>query len=198
MKITKHIHACVDIDGIVFDPGSFGVPDGLDQAEAILITHGHADHVDAEAINGSGLQVFGPADLAGQLTNLRPVADGEVLELAGHTIEVVASPHEEIITSRELPDNLAYVIDGRVIHCGDSFPPVPNMELALVATSAPWLRMKMLEDYLRTTTPKAFAGIHDGLDNHKGLGIRGTICEELARDFGIEYHALSPDESLTI
>ena len=48
MRITKFGHACVRIehDGttVVLDPGVFTDPEAVDGADAVLITHEHADH----------------------------------------------------------------------------------------------------------------------------------------------------------
>ena len=49
MRITKHGHACVRVQGdggvVVIDPGVFTDASALDGADAVLITHEHADHV---------------------------------------------------------------------------------------------------------------------------------------------------------
>jgi L-ascorbate metabolism protein UlaG (beta-lactamase superfamily) len=50
LKLTKKSHACVRLekDGrtLVLDPGGFSEPDAAVGADAILVTHEHADHFD--------------------------------------------------------------------------------------------------------------------------------------------------------
>src|SRR5580658_5530880 len=76
MRLTKHEHACVvlekDGSSIVVDPGSFspGAAEIIAGAEAILLTHEHADHVNEAAINAAladrpDLRVYAPAALSG-------------------------------------------------------------------------------------------------------------------------------------
>ena len=54
MKITKYTHACVRIerDGsvLVIDPGNFSEPEAVDGADAVIITHGHADHLEPDHV----------------------------------------------------------------------------------------------------------------------------------------------------
>ena len=55
MKLTKFTHACVRLekDGrvLVIDPGHFSeTEEALAGAEAVLITHEHADHMDVDAV----------------------------------------------------------------------------------------------------------------------------------------------------
>ena len=72
MRLTKHVHACVEIDHgeghLLIDPGSFttGVHDLIGATNVILITHQHGDHVDSEAVTAAlaarpELRVYGPA-----------------------------------------------------------------------------------------------------------------------------------------
>ena len=58
MRLTKLGHSCVrlDKDGaiLVIDPGGWSDPAAaLDGAAAVLVTHEHRDHLDADAIRGS-------------------------------------------------------------------------------------------------------------------------------------------------
>src|SRR4051812_47920828 len=51
VRVTKNTHACIRFEGsaaggvLVVDPGTFGERDALDGADAVLITHEHADHL---------------------------------------------------------------------------------------------------------------------------------------------------------
>ena len=62
MRITKFGHACVRIehDGhtIVVDPGGFTQPEAVDGADAVLITHEHADHYLPDHLRATEAPVF--------------------------------------------------------------------------------------------------------------------------------------------
>ena len=66
MDITKFTHACVRLDCkgrvLVIDPGIFSEPQALIGADAVLVTHEHADHIDILRLAGIGIPDFAPAD----------------------------------------------------------------------------------------------------------------------------------------
>lgn len=208
MHITRRIHSCIEITEdstrLVIDPGSFGAPDNLDQATAILITHVHPDHVDVDKLSAAreknpDLPIYGTAELA-DLTDLvyTQVSDGDTFTVG--SIEVAAHffQHVTITHSTPLPENLGFIFNNRVLHPGDSYPDLPGMELALVPVSAPWMRMLNVDDYLKANRPQQFIGIHDVIDNENGVALRGNLLRKLAEEHGVTYHGLRPDESLEI
>jgi len=74
MQLTKFTHACVRLDdgnrSLVLDPGVFSeLESALDGAGGVLITHEHADHIDADRLRAAvrkdpRLRVWAPAGVA--------------------------------------------------------------------------------------------------------------------------------------
>ena len=76
MELTKHGHACVVLsDGerrLVIDPGAFTDPAAFAGADAVLITHEHADHFEPERLRSAmdaapGLEVWTNRSVAAAL-----------------------------------------------------------------------------------------------------------------------------------
>ncbi len=64
--LTKLGHSCVRItDGdrtLVIDPGVFSdAARAVEGADAVLITHEHPDHIDADVVRGLEIPVYAPA-----------------------------------------------------------------------------------------------------------------------------------------
>ena len=135
MRITKFGHACVRIQGdggvVVIDPGNFSEAEALDGADAVLITHEHADHVHPDHLRGSDAPIWTIAavermlrteapDVAERVTVVRP---GDRLEVAGTSVEVVGEKHAVIHPDYDRFDNSGYVLESggtSVYHPGDA------------------------------------------------------------------------------
>ncbi len=167
MKLTLHGHSCVSVatdEGIfVIDPGPASNLAILASADAVLLTHSHPDHVDAETVKASGLPVWGPADavgLIGEGTVLRP---GESFELLGITIQAVGGLHHEIHPRLPRPVNLGYYFNG-VLHPGDQYiKGLHNVEVLLLPISAPWVKNSEAAAYARTVSATRTIPIHEGV-----------------------------------
>jgi L-ascorbate metabolism protein UlaG (beta-lactamase superfamily) len=178
MKITKHTHACVEVAGdggaVLIDPGTF-VPDAAEliaQASAVLITHEHFDHVDADALGlalslRDDLSVWGPAAVTGRWSRDHPdrvhaVRGGDTFTAGGLDVAVHGERHALI--HRDIPavTNVGYLVGGSVYHPGDAYhaPGVPVSTL-LVPVSGPWTKLGEAVDWIRAVGPDTTIGIHD-------------------------------------
>jgi L-ascorbate metabolism protein UlaG (beta-lactamase superfamily) len=174
MRITKYTHACVRIehDGgvLVVDPGVWSEPRALTGADAVLVTHEHADHIDVLRLAGLGVPVYAPADA--DIPRLDPirVTSGTEFTAAGITVRAVGDRHAVIYGG--MPDcaNLGYLIGGAIYHPGDSLhrPDTP-VETLLVPIQASWLKTAEMIDFVRAVDPDRAFAIHDGQVNDRGL-----------------------------
>ncbi len=185
MRITKLGHACVRLEHegrvLVVDPGVFTDAGALDDADAVLITHEHADHVHPDHLRGSDAPVWTigavarmlreqAPDVAERVTVVRP---GDRLEVAGLAVEVVGDKHAVIHPDYDRFDNSGYLVesgDRSVYHPGDSLTVPPRaVDVLLAPVSAPWLKVSEAVDFAREVAAPVSLGIHDRVYSDVGL-----------------------------
>ncbi|MFJ9350491.1 MBL fold metallo-hydrolase [Streptomyces sp. NPDC101237] len=179
MKLTKMSHACVRLekDGrtLVLDPGGFSEQDAAVGADAILITHEHADHFDE-----GRLRAALDADPAVGIWTLRSVADqlaaafpgrvhtvghGDAFTVAGFDVQVHGELHAVIHPDIPRITNVGFLVDGgKVFHPGDALT-VPGLpvETLMLPVMAPWNKISEVIDYVREVKPRRAYDIHDAL-----------------------------------
>ena len=96
IKITPVTHAAMMIEGggkvIVVDPAKPAVFTGLPQADLILITDIHGDHMDADlikAVSKAGTEIIAPPAVVKTITTASPLSNGEKKTWGAWTIEAV-------------------------------------------------------------------------------------------------------------
>jgi L-ascorbate metabolism protein UlaG (beta-lactamase superfamily) len=185
MLLTKFGHACVRLekDGsrLVIDPGVWAGPDVLAEASAVLITHEHVDHLDAEVVRAAlaadqSLLLWASENVASQLADfagqVRAVRHGDAFDAAGFDVHVYGSEHALLDRAIPIVPNTGFAIDGEIFHPGDSFTvPEDTIPTLLVPVSAPWLKFSDVADYIRTVAPERGYWIHDALLNSKGANL---------------------------
>ncbi|MGN8245584.1 MBL fold metallo-hydrolase [Cellulomonas soli] len=190
-------HACVRFDGdeggLVVDPGSFSDLDAaLDGARAVLVTHEHGDHVAVDALVprlGAGLPLWGPASVVEALVHagadpehLHVVRAGDEFRAAGRHVRVMGEWHALIHPDVPLVPNVGYLVDGRVLHPGDSLvpPDVTGVDVLLTPVSGPWLRVADVIELVRALAPRRVVPLHDALLSETGR----TLMENLVARLG--------------
>jgi L-ascorbate metabolism protein UlaG (beta-lactamase superfamily) len=213
MKLTKYEHACVvlekDGEKIVIDPGSFssGAAGILADADAILITHEHFDHVNEEAIYGAlaarpELRVYAPAAMAAALTGhpdqVTGVTAGDTLTLGAFSVTVHGSTHALIHPDIPPVANVGYLVDGSLYHPGDAYfvPEVP-VSVLLLPTSGPWMKISEAADYVRAVRPQQIIQIHEALLSDIGLHLAGSLLGEQGLT-GLPLTQIPVGQSLTL
>lgn len=189
MELTKYNHATVVLaqDGatLVIDPGTF-TPESAELvagATAVLVTHEHGDHFDAEAIRAGlatnpALIVHGPATVLEALGDhggrVVAVSAGDAIEAGPFSVQVFGAQHAVIHPDMPAMANVGYLVNGDVFHPGDAYlvPGVPVRTL-LVPTSGPWTSLRWTIDYVREVAPERGIQIHEMLLSD--MGQQGTV-----------------------
>jgi L-ascorbate metabolism protein UlaG (beta-lactamase superfamily) len=213
MKLTKHEHACVALeqDGakIVIDPGSFsaGAAEIVADADAILITHEHMDHVNEAAITEAlaarpDLRVYAPAPLGAMLAahqdQFTPVAAGDELSVGPFAVTVHGREHAVIHPDIPTIANVGFLINGGLYHPGDAyFVPEAPVSVLLLPTSGPWMKIAEAADYVRAVRPQQIVQIHEMLLSDIGLFLAGNLLGEQGLT-GLPLTALPAGESMTV
>ncbi len=209
MRVTKYTHACVRFDDgdrrLLIDPGIWAEVEAYEGIEEILVTHEHVDHIDIERLTAlaaanSALVVRAPLPVVEQLVAIGvpavTVAPGDSFEAGGFRVDAVGGLHAEIYDSLPGCVNVGFVVDGRAYHPGDSvFVPDAAVELLLVPTSGPWLKLAEAIDFVRAVSPARAVSIHDALLSDIGMSLVDRWLDLKSRT---AYSRLAPGTSLDL
>jgi L-ascorbate metabolism protein UlaG (beta-lactamase superfamily) len=211
MRLTKFGHACVRIehDGhtVVIDPGGFTDPEAVDGADAVLVTHLHADHFDPGNLRRTDVPIFTIDEVARQAADNAPdlteritvVTPGDRFEAAGLPVRAVGELHAVIHPDLPRNFNCGYVLtlgETKVFHPGDALtPPDEPVDVLGVVGSAPWMRAAEAVDFARLVGAPRNIAIHDRVYSDAGLGIVDGHLQRLLPE-GQDYVRLADGSDL--
>jgi L-ascorbate metabolism protein UlaG (beta-lactamase superfamily) len=185
----------IERDGavVVIDPGIWSEPSALHGADAVLVTHEHADHIDVLRLAGLGVPVYAPADARITGLEVTGVNPAESFTAAGFTVTAVGARHAHVLGDQPDCANCGYLIDGGIYHPGDALAvPDQPVETLFVPLQASWLKTAEAISFLRAVGPGRAFGIHDAQVNHRGLdGANGWLAEQ----GGHGYRYLAPGQA---
>jgi L-ascorbate metabolism protein UlaG (beta-lactamase superfamily) len=214
ITLTTWGHAGVRLErdgrALVVDPGTFTDPQILDGAHAVLVTHEHPDHVDPPRVAGAlgadpALELWAPAPVVEQLVaagspadRLHAVDGGDTFTAAGFAVQALGHVHATIHPDMTPPANVAYLVEGAVLHPGDSFTPAPDgaqVQVLALPVAGPWMKLAEAVDYVRQVAPQVAVPVHDAILNDAGLALVDRVTGGLG---GTEYRRLAPGETLEV
>jgi L-ascorbate metabolism protein UlaG (beta-lactamase superfamily) len=213
MRFTKLGHSCVRLDKegavLVIDPGAWSdAPEALIGASAILVTHEHPDHLDADAVRAAlssdpGVTLWANQSICAQFTEfgdrVHEVGHGDALEVAGFSVNVYGVDHALIHPDIPIVVNTGFLIDSELFHPGDSFTiPEDPVNTLLVPLCAPWEKAAEMIDYFRAVGPARGYAIHDAILNDNGLGLYGRMLALAAAPGGATVSRLEPGTVLDL
>jgi L-ascorbate metabolism protein UlaG (beta-lactamase superfamily) len=223
MEITKFNHACIKVQSqhrtLVIDPGNFSPShQALQGAEAILITHEHADHCDLDAVLAAmaanpELTVFAPSALAPTIVaaaraagvseaaaRIHAVVPGMNFTTAGMEISTHGGLHAVIHHSMPAVSNVGYFINKNLFHPGDSYqvPEGISISTLLIPAHAPWAKIGETIEFLSIVGAPVNIPIHDGLLNDRGLALVDRLLGAAASARSLNYHRILNGEAQSV
>jgi L-ascorbate metabolism protein UlaG (beta-lactamase superfamily) len=193
MIVTRLGHACLLVESpstrLLIDPGTFSDTwHGLTDLDAILLTHQHPDHFDADNVGSviaanPGARLLVEPAVAKMLLEQSPhaVLAGEKVELGGVTVEVVGGEHAVVHERIPAVGNVGFVIresgGPTLFHPGDSYDVTPSgIDLLALPFVAPWAKTAMTIDFANNVKPERAMPIHDVFLNEIGRSTWMRIC----------------------
>ena len=219
MKIAKYLHSCLLFEDeghtLLFDPGTItfaeGVvtPETFGDADTVVITHSHPDHLDLNALrqivdrahpamvaNEEVAAILAQEGMAAAVLN-----EGE--QRAGpFRLRAIPTPHEAILADR-LPRHTSYLINDRVLNVVDSFgEPLlayAGIDTLIMPVMAPFLTEIGAFAFAKRMRPRQVIPVHDGYSKPFFLKLRYDNYEKQFEQIGVTFHRLAePGDSVTV
>ncbi len=189
---------------LVIDPGNQTGPFAAPGLVAIVITHEHPDHWDAEHLatlraTNPNVPIYGPAGVAAAAEgfDVTVVEAGERVTAGPFRLRFFGGTHAEIHRSIPRVDNLGVLVNERFYYPGDSYV-APDVPVDLLATpaGAPWLKIGEVMDFVAQVAPKMTFAVHDAPLSPMGLAMAHARIEGAVQEGGGEHHRLSPGDAI--
>ena len=211
MKLTKHSHACLELEHLgkkaFIDPGFFTEDvSATKNVVALVITHAHDDHCfEAQAAgllaHNPGMKIFGTSEVAGKLSSLpvTTVYHGDFYEVEGFSFEFFGDMHQIIHKSIPLIQNTAVMVNDTLYYPGDSYTtPEKKVKVLACPTSAPWLKIGDVMDFIAAVRPEKSFATHNSLLSERGHDLNNARVKQVTEENGGSFTYLLDGDSLEI
>jgi L-ascorbate metabolism protein UlaG (beta-lactamase superfamily) len=207
MRISKYEHALLVVEQsasqLVIDPGSYSNLPELQNVVAVVFTHLHDDHTSlehAQAIsrNFPDVKMFGTQEVVDKLAglNVQVVYHGDHYEVGPFEIDFYGDLHQVIHRSIPLVQNVGVMVNSKLYYPGDSYTfPEQPVEVLACPTSAPWLRISDVIDFLDLIRPKKCFATHNALLSEQGQALQNNRVQQIVEKHGGEFRYLRIGES---
>jgi L-ascorbate metabolism protein UlaG (beta-lactamase superfamily) len=211
MKITKHGHACLELElagkKALIDPGFYTENvSGRTDVVALIITHSHDDHCFESQVAGivktnPGIKIFGTSEVAVKLSgfDVTTVYHGDFYQVEGFSFEFFGDMHQIIHESIPLIQNTGVMVNNQLYYPGDSYTtPEAPVEILACPTSAPWLKIGDVMDFVAAVKPKRSFATHNALLSDLGHDLNNSRVKQVTEANGGNFSYLRVGESLEV
>ncbi|NDH65220.1 MAG: MBL fold metallo-hydrolase [Microbacteriaceae bacterium] len=211
MKIIKRGHACLELvkgnERLIIDPGFYTEPMvELHNVVGIVITHMHDDHcyeeqLDRIASTNPTVSIFGTDEVRSRLDgrNVTAVHHGDWHKVGNFELEFFGDMHQEIHRTMPLIQNTGVMVDDRLYYPGDSYTqPDRPVEMLACPTSAPWLKIGDVIDFVAAVKPRKSFATHNALLSEFGHALNNGRVKMVTEAGGGEFTYLEVGQSLEL
>jgi L-ascorbate metabolism protein UlaG (beta-lactamase superfamily) len=205
VTITKLAHACLLVESngsrVLLDPGIFTWQDErfdlsmVEGVDRILITHEHADHVNANLVQAV-LERSNNAEVE-TTPSLQRILGEQGVDAVTEGTPQFASPHERIPTGPG-PENVGFHVGGVISHPGDSHSFVETMPILAMPFAAPWGSLVAGVDRTRLVNPTYVIPVHDFALSTDGRNFMYGLATAGLFDDDIELVTINDFDSVTL
>lgn len=207
MKITKWQHALLTVeqDGkqLIIDPGMYSDLPETKDVVAITLSHVHDDHSYQEHLakliaRHPDAEIFGTEEVRDKLAgfDIQPVYHGDSYQVGPFLLDFYGHLHQEIHRSIPLVQNFGLMVNRELYYPGDSYT-IPEIAVQTLAcpSSAPWLRISDVIDFLNEVKPKRCFPTHNALLSDAGHQLYNSRIAQITEQHGGEFRFLQPGDS---
>lgn len=211
MILTKREHACLVVEhegaSLVIDPGSYTAPFSAEHLAAIVVTHEHADHITREHLDRllgaaeGAVHLFAPAGVAAAHPDYdwTVVDAGDVRAAGPFALAFSGGRHATIHRSIPVIDNVGVFVNETLYYPGDSFTvPERSVDVLAVPSSAPWLKIGEVMDYVDAVRPRRSFPTHERINSEIGQKMANARIQHVTELHGGTFVALEAGDSLEL
>lgn len=215
MKVTKLEHAClileIEAKKLVIDPGFYSAPlTNLDDVAAVVVTHVHDDHCSEDQLDlifesNPVAEIFATGEVRERLAKSRPqlkvheIHHGDYFEVGPFNLEFFGEMHQEIHRSIPLVQNCGVMVNDELYYPGDSYTkPDRTVALLAVPTSAPWLKIGDVIDFIEEVKPQRAFATHNSLLSETGNHLANSRVKSFVEKHGGTFEYLLPGQSTSL